>query len=461
MKVWLHHASGFLRLRRQPSHGFRSSFQPAEVHHTLHTLIRKHAEWGESLCLCKIDIAKAYDSVTWRAIDEMFRARRLPEFLRRAYWQIHKGRRLYFSANSGTLRFSVEPTRGLPQGAPESPLIYAAVMEGVIERAERRLRESFKPAGVQIEWEEDPARVEEYRTEQQTFCDPESIANINFADDTYILARTITMLEFELAVLQSELHAVGQVLNLKKSEVLIRNTTQEEEGDAPRPRSWTEQELRRYEAGQAPAPDTITAPEDRSTLGVTREMTVLGSAVSFDPAQAEALPARLKRVWHTLSLIRAQLQLRAAPLRARAQLLDVVLLPTLLYGMETVGTTTKMKRKLDAAQRTLAGRILLVLRKPMEELQADFRRRDRLITATIQKYARGVWSQLWRYRQMTFLGHVVRLNTSTSPHECSSGAARGGGRYIAGPFRLAPDGHQAAAQPDVGVSAREICTGEL
>lgn len=138
-------------------------------------------------------------------------------------------------------------------------------------------------------------------------------------------------------------------------------------------------------------------------------MTFLGSEVSFNPTQPEALPARLKRVWHKFSLIRAQLQLRAAPLRARVQLLDAVLLPTMLHDMETVYTTTTMRRKVDATQRTLVGRILLVLRKPAEDLQAYVRRRERQITLTTQKYARGVWSQLWRYRQMTFLGHVVRL----------------------------------------------------
>lgn len=82
MKVWLHHASDFLTLRRQASRGFRSSFQPAEVHHILRTLIRKHSIWGVSLALCKVGIAKAYDCVTWRAIDEMFRARQLPDVLR-------------------------------------------------------------------------------------------------------------------------------------------------------------------------------------------------------------------------------------------------------------------------------------------------------------------------------------------------------------------------------------------
>lgn len=214
------------------------------------------------------------------------------------------------------------------------------------------------------------------------------------------------MLEFELAVLRSELRVVGQVLNMKKNEVLTPASDGE---DTQPPRSWSEAELEAYESGRAEAPTTFASATGRTSLAMTHDMTVLGSEVSFTPSQPEALPARLKRVWHTFSLIRAQLQLRAAPIRARVQLLDAVLLPTKLYGMETVHTTTGMRRKVDATQRTLIGRLLLVLRRPTGELQAYFRRRERLITTTLAKHARGIWSQLWRCRQLTFLGHVVRL----------------------------------------------------
>lgn len=136
--------------------------------------------------------------------------------------------------------------------------------------------------------------------------------------------------------------------------------------------------------------------------------------ISFNPSQPKALPARLKRVWHKLSLIRAQLQMRVALTRARVQFLDAVFLPTMLYGMETLYTTIVMRRTIDATQGTLIRRLLLVLRKPTEDLQVYFRRRERLITATIATYARGTWSQLWRYRQLTFLGHVVRLRPRSS-----------------------------------------------
>lgn len=241
------------------------------------------------------------------------------------------------------------------------------------------------------------------------FSDPESIAYINFADDTYILARTAMMFEFELAVLQSELRAVGQILNMKKSEVLTRDAEEESVPPPPPPRSWSDEELGAYEARGAEAPNTSTSPIGRPPLAVARAMAVLGSEISFNPSRPEALPARLNIVWQKFSLIEAQLQMRVAPIRARVQLLDVVIQPTMLYGMETVHITTVMRRKVDATQGTLIGRLLPVLRKPTEDLQAYFRRRQRLITTTIAKYARGTWSQLWRYRQLTFLGHLVRL----------------------------------------------------
>lgn len=177
-------------------------------------------------------------------------------------------------------------------------------------------------------------------------------------------------------------------------------------------------------------------------------MTVLGSEISFNTNQPEALPARLKIVWHTFSLIRSQLQMRVAPIRARMQLLDAVILPTLLYGMETVHTTTVMRRTMDATQRTLVGRILLVLRKPTEALHEYLKRRQRLISATIAKHARGMWSQLWRYRQLTFLGHIVRLR----PYDHLSARVQQwrGSRCWAIYRRMLPPGHWMAAGTPAG-----------
>lgn len=56
------------------------------------------------------------------------------------------------------------PCQGLPQGDPESVLIYAAVVEPLIAKAERRLRLSGRPAGLRLEHEMTPDDAEQYNT---------------------------------------------------------------------------------------------------------------------------------------------------------------------------------------------------------------------------------------------------------------------------------------------------------
>lgn len=131
-KMWLIAAEPYICLRRESSHGFRPAFQAAEVHHLLRVLSAKHKEWGVRFVMIKLDISKAYDSLLWRAIDDMLIDRGMPQHLRKAYWKLHAGRSLQFRTGDTSIGFNLTPTNGIPQGSPESPAVYAAVVEGLL-----------------------------------------------------------------------------------------------------------------------------------------------------------------------------------------------------------------------------------------------------------------------------------------------------------------------------------------
>lgn len=119
MHIWMALASPFLALQETTSHGFRAGFQAAELHGGFRLLLSERAEWQMPLVLAKVDIAKAYDSLTWAAIQRTFERRNLPEGLNSAYWWCHKGRTLIFSTVDKIISFSATPTRGIPQGSQE------------------------------------------------------------------------------------------------------------------------------------------------------------------------------------------------------------------------------------------------------------------------------------------------------------------------------------------------------
>lgn len=140
-------ARSFLHLQRRSSHGFGASFQTAEVHLSLRALITKRSEWGLRTRVCKLDIKKAYDTASWAAIAQLFEEKGLPQPLRSAYWRLHLDRSLQFRSGDGTIVFSATPRRGMPQGSPESPMLYVSLMESLIEKAEARpFRSAFDTA---------------------------------------------------------------------------------------------------------------------------------------------------------------------------------------------------------------------------------------------------------------------------------------------------------------------------
>lgn len=122
-------AEPFLRLREPTSHGFRPSFQAAEVHGGFRYLLSERAEWRLPWVLAKVDIAKTDDSLSWSAIQRTLERRKLPLGLQSAYWRCHRGRTSFFATSDRKVVFTAVPTRGMPKGSPESPLAYAAVME--------------------------------------------------------------------------------------------------------------------------------------------------------------------------------------------------------------------------------------------------------------------------------------------------------------------------------------------
>lgn len=70
----------------------------------------------------------------------------MPAWLKQAYWRGHDGRALKFRTADGGVAFDVQPQPGMPQGDPERPMVYACVMEDVLEAIEADLAAAHRPA---------------------------------------------------------------------------------------------------------------------------------------------------------------------------------------------------------------------------------------------------------------------------------------------------------------------------
>lgn len=182
LRCWMILATPFLELRHPPSHGFRAGFQASDVHYVFRHMLPKQWDFGAPFLRIKLDIRKAYDTLAWASIQQMFAKRGLPTALQHAYWRIHVGRRLRFRNSDGTISFALTPMQGIPQGSPESPLIYAAVMESRIEEAEKMLQESRRPYGIPVTQVWTQAEVERQKlpsvaASDQVFCFANSLTS--------------------------------------------------------------------------------------------------------------------------------------------------------------------------------------------------------------------------------------------------------------------------------------------
>lgn len=151
--------------------------------------------------------------------------------------------------------------------------------------------------------------------------------------------------------------------------------------------------------------------EDR--MVAVADTVVLGTVLTNKRSQGKAVPARMRAAWQTWTTVRVQMACQHVPVRAPVQLMDAIILPTLMWGLESLVLTNVEGRRLDALQRTMVGRVLRLPQRPRETADSFFRRRERCISATVRKMCRAKWSQLQRYRHFCFLGHVARLDPDT------------------------------------------------
>lgn len=181
------------------------------------------------------------------------------------------------------------------------------------------------------------------------------------------------------------------------------------QGDTRKPRLWNATGLRTCaESGLRPRPRPDEGAEHMKVP--PPPMVILGSVATKEHDPGGPLGARLKAAWLEYSKVRAQLQHRYTPLAMRVKLMDsVLLIPTILWGLETARLPKTQKRRINAFQRQVMARMLLIAHRASETLEDFLRRRERVVTASLKNHRRGIWGHIQQYRFITFHGHVARL----------------------------------------------------
>lgn len=231
------------------------------------------------------------------------------------------------------------------------------------------------------------------------------VAYYNLSDDSYVFGSSPLQLTYTLSVIADVFSQAQQILHSAKSEVLFDSTLH----STPCVTVWNNDQLLHY----VNSPGTSRpADSDNTAMKVVSDMIVLGSIVNSPQDAWRTIAHRMRSAWNAWSGIRGQVRAHRISFHLRAQLLEGVVLPSLLWGLESLSLTRPQRNKLTTIQRAMIGRMLCLFQRPREPREAFFHRRERCITVAVKTHCRAEWGRLQRFRWLTFAGHTQNQRRS-------------------------------------------------
>ena len=314
-------------------------------------------EWGVKLYAAQLDLKKAFDRVLHSAVLEAVRLQGgsvqcravLSALLQRCKTAVTLG---HISADL------VDVLRGLPQGAPESPLLFVCVVEMVL----RPLLAKWKADG--RGWSFSGLHL----------------AAVCYADDIILLSNNKRDLERMIAEVVEGFLQVGLTVSTEKCH-------------------WTSYPVKKREK--------LRFGDDR--IGWEPSLTFVGTIIDFNGNDRLAMEHRLAQGMKVFHKWKSVLQCHAAPVNARLQLLTKTVFMTVLWLSETWHLTKTQRQKLSSWGARLAGRTMCLRPGPTEERGDFWRRLYRTGHDQLAKMGGGLDARR-RRKLHAFAGHAARKN---------------------------------------------------
>ena len=237
-------------------------------------------------------------------------------------------------------------------------------------------------------------RVEEAQMKKETSI-PTHCQDVEYADDTGLLAESLLNLIQMIEQLAEESKKLGLLINYNKTKVM---PITKKEGP------WPKIEI------------------EGKDIEVVRKFTYLGSELEANGGSESEIKRRIALAGATFKRLHQKIFRRHdVPLKLKIRTLNACVIPVLLYGAETWSVTHNFENKLNAAENGWLRRILGISYK--EHISnVELRRR------TGQPYV----GQIIRKRRVKWAGHVLRMDDTRPTKET---------------FLYKPDGKRSRGRP--------------
>lgn len=385
--------------------GFRSGFSCDDHLFTLTMVFEKMFEWNQDFWIVGIDFRKAFDLVLHSAIWSSLSHQGVPLPYVRTLRMLYESQvgRVMTDVESKTFRI----TRGTKQGDPISPPLFNAVLEEVMSKLGKKW--SQRRMGIKVETDDGSFRY---------------LQELRFADDLLLLARTRKDAMRMLEDLSAEASKVGLQIHFGKTKILSSRPGQQH--------SSVDLNGQRVEV-----------------LSNMESLDYLGRSICMGSFHDKEIEHRIGKAWGQFHKYKSELCCRHYPLKARLQLFDKVVTPTVLYASGCWTMTVDRESKIRVAQRRMLRKIVQTGRQREKTADDDTQPKpnfneewvDWIVRATreAEKYCKqaGVddWMEAQRRRHWRWAGHVARAQDSRWSKELLHWIPRNGWRSRGRPVK--------------------------
>ena len=169
------------------------------------------------LCLCFIDLQKAYDSVDRSLLWQILARYGVPRRMIAVIRQFHEGMRGCVRNDNGDCSKEFNIEQGLRQGCVLSPLLFNIFFAAALLVALQRFSEDPDILADLVHLQEQPAKVGQ---ETAMECVRRAVWGMLYADDACIVSRSPQGLERMMATLVDVFGAFGLTISEKKTETM-------------------------------------------------------------------------------------------------------------------------------------------------------------------------------------------------------------------------------------------------
>ena len=364
---------------RDSQFGFRRGRSAAQPIHILRRLIETHERQVSPLHVLFLDWSKAFDSLSFAAIEQSLVRLGVPDPFVRAVMSIYQSPQ-FRVRDSGCISQQGSQSRGVRQGCPLSPYLFDVVLTCLFHDVECSYERQF---GVLTGVLNIPSRL----------------WDLEYADDTVLLSRSSLQLTRLLHLLQHHALQFGLQLNLDKCKHLQLHS-ENRVSYAPDP--GADCSCSCCNGGRRAATEYVPLAEEVKYLGIFLDATCNSRSTTSK---------RISRAVHASKLLKPFFTHAGLPTKWKLTVYKSIILSILAYGMESCCPAPSQQGRVDSLHFKNLRRIFRVkssyyhrVLQPSEAPCSNEYLSERANAFTVLPTP----SQQFSFNRLKLLGHILR-----------------------------------------------------